>query len=63
MDESTSDKILELLGDLADHILSATAERHSDETFCDGCHTVLANAVDWLDINDPEWQLRRAVKN
>ncbi len=52
-------EITELLGDLVDHVDSATAEDHATTVFCPGCLYEIQRSREWLDENDPTWKERR----
>ncbi len=52
-------EVTELLGDLVDHVNSATAEDHAMTVFCGGCLYEIQRSRKWLDENDPTWKERR----
>jgi len=56
------EKTQKLLGDLADHVDSASHEEHAKDVLCTGCQESLKNAKEWLDRNEPDWKTSRTFR-
>lgn len=50
-----TEELTKLLGELTCCISSATSEDYADKVFGPCCYGVLADAIKWLDKNDPIW--------